>query len=135
MKITSIALVSSLAIIMSACNSSPTSNNSVSPANDQQPAAVEDVVVTDQAESSTYTLTDVSAHPDPDNCWIVIEGKVYDVTEYTNPVNKHPGGPAIFQGCGTDATAMFNNLPNGSGSHSDKARSFAENYYIGDLVE
>lgn len=36
-----------------------------------------------------YTLKDVAAHSSPKNCWIIIKGTVYDVTEF---LPQHPGG-------------------------------------------
>ncbi|KAI1210060.1 uncharacterized protein F4807DRAFT_423682 [Annulohypoxylon truncatum] len=64
---------------------------------------------------------EVAKHNTPSSCWVVISGKVYDVTPY---LEHHPGGPAILakQG-GRDATSEFRsvhqpdvleNLPKGS---------------------
>ncbi len=45
----------------------------------------------------------------------------------------HPGGHAIYEGCGTDATTLFETRPSGTGTpHSANARSILEKYYIGD---
>lgn len=38
--------------------------------------------------AKTYTLEDVKQHNTPDNLWIIIEGKVYDVTKFRNEVNE-----------------------------------------------
>src|SRR3989344_6131265 len=81
-----------------------------------------------------YSLPEVAQHSVGTDCWIAIEGKVYDVTSFIAS-QKHPGKDAILQGCGKDATELYNNRPNGSGAHSDKARSFLPNYYIGDLKQ
>lgn len=85
-------------------------------------------------EGESYSLAEVAVHGEADDCWIAIEGKVYDVTEYIDGGN-HPGGAAILQGCGTDATELYNDRPNGLGAHSDQARSFLLNFYIGELEE
>lgn len=82
-------------------------------------------------ESKSYTLAEVSAHSTKEDCWLAIEGKVYDVSAF---VDKHGGGEAILMGCGKDATELFNNRPNDKGAHSDKARSFLPNFEIGTLV-
>lgn len=80
-----------------------------------------------------YTLQEVSLHAQKTDCWFVIEGKVYDVTGYI-ATGKHPGKDAIIQGCGKDATDLFNTRPMGSGTpHSDKAREFLNNFLIGVL--
>lgn len=81
--------------------------------------------------SDTYTLAEVSAHGSASDCWLVISGKVYDVTDW---IASHPGGNAILEGCGTDATQLFETRPMGSGTpHSNRARNLLPNYFIGDL--
>lgn len=82
---------------------------------------------------ATYSISDVEKHSTKEDCWLAIEGKVYDVTKFVMS-GKHPGGEAILQGCGKDATVLFNTRPMGSGTpHSDKARSGLVNFIIGDL--
>ncbi|KAI0905978.1 FMN-dependent dehydrogenase-domain-containing protein [Ustulina deusta] len=51
---------------------------------------------------------EIASHRSTSSCWIVVEGKVYDVTSY---LDKHPGGAAVLlkQG-GTDATAEFRKI-------------------------
>lgn len=81
-------------------------------------------------ETKTYTLSEISGHDNEDSCWIAIESKVYDVTDF---ISSHPGGEAILMGCGSDATELYNDRPNESGAHSDRARSLLPDYYIGEL--
>ncbi len=86
----------------------------------EQPAEQnEDTVAT------TYSLDDVSGHDSEEDCWMAINGKVYDVTDAIGP---HPGGEAILKGCGIDATTMFEGKP-----HSQNAHDWLDNYYIGEL--
>lgn len=86
-----------------------------------------------KTEVMSYDLTQVSEHNKAEDCWLAIEGKVYEVTKFIAG-QKHPGGEAILQGCGKDATELFNTRPMGSKTpHSDKARTGLENFYIGDL--
>lgn len=80
--------------------------------------------------SKSYSLSDISTHSTAKDCWLTIEGKVYDVTKF---IPTHPGGEAILQGCGKDATSMFNSRPNDGTSHSSKARDLLKNFLIGDL--
>lgn len=81
----------------------------------------------------TYTLVDIAKHTSPTDCWFAMEGKVYDVTKVIAS-GKHPGGETINEGCGKDATELFNTRPMGSGTpHSDKARESLGNFYIGEL--
>ncbi len=90
----------------------------------------------------TYTLEEVAQHgpssPDYENlpvnqaCWMAIHGKVYAIPD--NFTETHPGGHVIYDGCGTDATTLFETRPMGTGTpHSENARSILEKYYIGDL--
>ncbi len=67
----------------------------------------------------TYTLAEVAVHNKSNDCWQVIDGKVYDVTKY---VPAHPGGPQIIKGCGADASAMYN----GVGKHANAKAKLAE---------
>jgi len=84
---------------------------------------------------NSYTLSEVAQHGKSDDCWLAIEGKVYDVTTFIDG-GKHPGGEAILEGCGKDATVLFNTRPMGSKTpHSDKARELIKNFEIGRLVQ
>jgi cytochrome b involved in lipid metabolism len=81
--------------------------------------------------NQTYSLEEVSKHKDEENCWLILENKVYDVTEFAS---SHPGGKAILEGCGQDATELFETRPMGSGTpHSQRARNLSDQYFIGNL--
>lgn len=85
------------------------------------------------AEDDTvyYTMEEVAMHTTPEDCWFVINDTVYNVTGFGD---KHGGGEAIYEGCGKDATELFETRPMGSGTpHSDKARGFMGNFEIGEL--
>ena len=82
-----------------------------------------------------YTLEDIAKHSTPDNCWFAIHDKVYDVTLFVIAAH-HPGGDAILEGCGKDATALFETRPMGSGTaHSNEAQDILESLYIGNLIK
>eukprot|EP01038_Epipyxis_sp_PR26KG_P010647 gene10647-14299_t len=51
-----------------------------------------------------FTLSQVKQHNTKDDCWVIIDGKVYDVTPF---VEEHPGGDAIYQNAGGDASIGF----------------------------
>ena len=51
-----------------------------------------------------YTAQEVAAHSTPDDCWLIIDGKVFDVTPF---VDQHPGGSAITASAGQDVTKGF----------------------------
>ena len=79
-----------------------------------------------------FTIDEVVQHNSQEDCWIVIDGKVYDVTSF---VSSHPGGKAIVEGCGMSAKHLFETRPMGSGTpHSDGARNLLNDYFIGYLL-
>jgi len=85
----------------------------------------------------TLDMKEIVKHSKTTDCWMVINGKVYDITSY---FGLHPGGNRNMSAtCGIDATAAYMTQdPNASSSgsksaHSSRARSLLNNYYIGDL--
>jgi cytochrome b involved in lipid metabolism len=99
---------------------------SQTPLNESQPAV-------ESATSKTITLSELSQHTTKEDCWLAIEGKVYDVTGFIAS-GKHPGGEAILQGCGKDATEIFNKRPIQGTSHSQRARALLPGFEIGVLA-
>ena len=68
---------------------------------------------------------EVKKHTTDKDCWIVINGKVYDATSF---LNSHPGGVrSILSNGGKDCTADFEAF------HSDAARKQLQTLLIGDL--
>ena len=57
---------------------------------------------------ATFSLADVAAHNSKEDCWIVVHGSVYDVTQFRT---EHPGGASMLDTvAGTDATEYFEEL-------------------------
>merc|ERR1711881_149769 len=53
-----------------------------------------------------FSLEEVAKHNSKDSCWVVLDGKVLDVTNF---LKDHPGGElAILTFAGKDATEEFN---------------------------
>merc|ERR1711968_205814 len=53
-----------------------------------------------------FTMEDVAKHNSKASCWVVLDGKVLDVTNF---LADHPGGElAILTFAGKDATEEFN---------------------------
>jgi cytochrome b involved in lipid metabolism len=63
------------------------------------------------------------------SCWSVINGNVYNLTQW---INSHPGGKDIILGlCGTDGTASFNGHPRVQGNPTATLAS----YLLGPLAK
>lgn len=76
--------------------------------------------------TNLITMAEVRIHNTDDDLWMVLENKVYDLTEYAPT---HPGGPGyLTMNAGLDGTDPF------TGFHvSVDARPEVKEYYIGDL--
>lgn len=72
-----------------------------------------------------YTLDEVAKHNKKTDAWIVIDGKVADITEW---IPKHPGGEIIMKGVGKDATKLFHSI-----GHDEYAKKMFTKYQIGIL--
>ncbi|KAH7165257.1 FMN-dependent dehydrogenase-domain-containing protein [Dactylonectria macrodidyma] len=56
----------------------------------------------------TVTAHEVARHNKTDDVWIVVDGEVFDMTEF---VPEHPGGPEIiYQFAGRDASLSYNEI-------------------------
>ncbi len=78
------------------------------------------------ATQKTYVMTDVAQHATRTDCWLVLEEKVYDVTSF---IQEHPGGERILEGCGKDATSLFQSIDD----HIPRALEYLPAYFIGNL--
>ncbi len=82
------------------------------------------------SNNKSYTSSEVSSHKSKNDCWLIIERKVYDVTKF---IPDHPGGEQqIVPYCGQDATDAFA-TKGGQGSHSQTANDLLSQYFIGNL--
>jgi cytochrome b involved in lipid metabolism len=80
-----------------------------------------------QAQTTAYTLADVSTHATASDCWMILNSnKVYNFTNY---IAAHPGGSAMVPYCGRDGSQAFSGLP-----HSSRAISLQATYLIGALT-
>ncbi len=78
--------------------------------------------------SAALTLAEVAKRNTQSECWVAIDGNVYDLTEW---IRQHPGGSgAIRSLCGTDGTDQFLSQHGGESRPS----STLDRYYIGPLA-
>ncbi len=76
------------------------------------------------------TAGEVAKHNNAGDCWLIVNGKVYNVTTF---IPNHSGGSgAIIPFCGKDATTAFD-TKNGQGSHSNSAQQILSQFFIGNL--
>lgn len=81
--------------------------------------------------STRLTAAEVAWHDRPEDCWMIIDGHVYDVTAF---IAAHPGGEAILRGCGKDASAFFA-ARDAAGGHSAGAWALLDGHRLGALGE
>jgi len=80
-----------------------------------------------EASQTFHTLAQVNQHAAENDCWMAISGKVYNVTDY---IASGMHNPKIIQGCGIDATDLFNQNPKHQGANTQDNLS---QMYIGNL--
>jgi linoleoyl-CoA desaturase len=73
-------------------------------------------------EAPVYRWAEINRHNRKRDCWIVIDGAVYDVTRW---VDAHPGGDIICSMAGEDVSALFHS------SHFRDVSAWLNAYRIG----
>jgi cytochrome b involved in lipid metabolism len=102
----------------------PAEENSEEP----QPTQTAEPTQAPQESVNGFTLAQVSERNSAAECWVVIDGGVYDLTQW---IRSHPGGSgAILNLCGKDGSASF------TSQHGGQARpsSTLDGYYLAPLV-
>ena len=76
-----------------------------------------------------YTMAKAKENNSAASCWSVINGNVYNLTQW---INSHPGGPSVIRGlCGVDGTSSFNGKHRGQGNPTATLAS----YLLGPLAK
>jgi len=78
-----------------------------------------------QGAGTSYTLNTIAMHKSETDCWMSVNGKVYDVTSY---IPTHPNTDIIL-GCGKEATVLFEEVR----KHAGRATGMLDQYLIGTL--
>lgn len=76
----------------------------------------------------TISMKEVHRHRWASDCWVVCNGKVYDITAF---VPNHPGGSRMWTFCGDDITVLFHAM------HPPRVsvQSHLAKYYIGEVED
>lgn len=78
----------------------------------------------------TYGLAEVARHDAENDCWMAIDGQVYDLTGY---LPEHPSKPSIIlPWCGREASDAYRTKTKGR-AHSPAADQLLPAYRIGRL--
>jgi hypothetical protein len=78
------------------------------------------------AGATGIAMADLARHNQGNDCWLLIKGRVYDVSNY---INQHPGGRGIIiNNCGKEVTGVFASI------HSNRAWNLLTKYDVGALA-
>lgn len=81
--------------------------------------------------AAEFSLKDVETHSTLKDCWIIINNKVYDISQY---IPKHPSKPDIFlKYCGKNADIGWETKDKNR-KHSPNAKKLLDTYEVGSLL-
>lgn len=81
------------------------------------------------ASKKSFSWSEIKKHSKKNDAWVVISGKIYDVTNY---LAEHPGGPQwITDWAGKEATEAFKTKGGMGLEHSSFALDILKGYLIG----
>jgi cytochrome b involved in lipid metabolism len=133
--VTALAGIGLLVFVLSAEDDSINIDNNSSQLSMPVTPTEEISMQTDAEQAEPITPQEVAQHASANDCWTIIDGTVYDITQY---VPRHPGGNEILQACGTDGSSLFKTRKTqegesvGSGTpHSSNASQQLEAFKIG----
>jgi len=83
-------------------------------------------------ELPEISMEQVAAHNTAEDCWMAIEGKVYDISAY---IPEHPTPASVLTSwCGKEATEGMRTKGYGR-DHSPTAWRMLDDYLVGELAE
>ncbi|MEI6528286.1 MAG: cytochrome b5-like heme/steroid binding domain-containing protein [bacterium] len=107
-------------------------NNNLKAGGNTRSASTATSIKPTSGKTVVLNAAEVAKHSTASDCWMIINAKVYDLSNYD--IN-HPGGTyTIDSYCGKDATVAFDTKGRPGGRpHSSYANSLLDQYYVGDL--
>lgn len=106
---------------------SPTRSPSPAPTRTPSPVPTRSPSPSPSPFGTGYSMAQIATHNTVSNCWLLMNGKVYNVTNY---ISSHPGGSSVINSnCGKDATQAFAAI-----GHSNTAKNLLTQYLIGYLL-
>jgi len=78
-----------------------------------------------------FTILEVSKHNTKTDCWVIIQNKVYDLTNF---MKNHTGGNDPLQVAGGDATHLFFSIHPKRARDMLESEDFISKYYIGKVA-
>lgn len=86
--------------------------------------------VAEQPSTREYSQAEVARHSLENDCWVAIEGQVYDITSY---LPAHPSEPElVMPWCGKESSQAWQTKTRGR-PHSPHAINLLSQYLIGKL--
>lgn len=81
----------------------------------------------------TFNEEEIEKHNSADDCWVVVDGEVYDVTKF---LDEHPGGKKILlKEAGKDASKVFHKFHDAAAVLRKYVRFYIDFYHLPDLTE
>eukprot|EP00923_Selenidium_pygospionis_P019892 GHVN01034603.1.p1 GENE.GHVN01034603.1~~GHVN01034603.1.p1 ORF type:complete len:496 (-),score=42.07 GHVN01034603.1:3975-5462(-) len=85
------------------------------------------VEIAKDSHAQQFRVEEVLKHDKPDDCWIIVNRRVYDVAKFAE---RHPGGYELILKCGgRDVTEFFHQY------HPSAVYARLPQFYIGDVVD
>ncbi|KNC83400.1 hypothetical protein SARC_04341 [Sphaeroforma arctica JP610] len=90
-------------------------------------AGIHELTPEETDELEPFTMDEVREHANKDDCWIIIDGVIYDVTSL---LSQHPGGQAVLLSFGgKDVSAEYHAM-----KHSSQAQAMRPGLAVGRLI-
>lgn len=126
-----VLISASCIFILSSCGTAPVNTNLNTTSQTNSVSLNTNITTpTTSSNSTKFSAEMVAAHNTTSDCWAIINGKVYDLTNWQD---QHMGGKeAILRNCGKDISSLSGSHPGGDFSSSELQEILSE-FYKGDI--